>query len=626
MIKKLLLLLTLLCLPVIAEASSIVVCTGGVCTEVGTGGGGGSTLIIQDEGSTVAGTTLNFVGTGIVCVPSAGVITCTVTTGGGSGTVTSVGLVGTANQITVTGATPITGAGSWTLSFPTNMTLPGTTTGTFSGNLTGNVTGTSGSTTGNAATATALAENGANCTSPQFPLGVTAAGAAENCTALPTTIVGTANQITVSSPTGTVTLSIPTNPTLPGTTTGTFTGNLTGNVTGNTSGTASSITGLLTLANFPNRNITGNNECGVDSGSTHDYVANLTPAITSYQSSPPILYCFKANTANSTAANKPTVALNGLTPLVIRKTSGGVTTPLVTNDIRPGMIVMFFYDGTNAQCVNCLGNAPTVTAPGSDGEVIINTAGAFATDPAGLLYNPTTNVLTAAGGLGGGNCTTDCAIIDTSAYAGHGQTTVILPWSSTPTLQVNGAFNINTETTGNTLTLYDEIWSDAAGCNNTTAGPVWNLNTANVPTFTCEGTNTRKGIASFNDTTDQAFDGSFILPTGFVTGIDIMFKWKAAAITGATGWCFQMVRVPDAATSDPALPAQATGNCVSDTTKATTLQENDTVITNATCTSCVAGDHIYWRLSRDANGGAVTDSMTGDAMLMAFGRRVRKAQ
>lgn len=66
--------------------------------------------------------------------------------GAGSGTVTSVGLVGTANQITVSGASPITTSGSFTLSFPAGgVTLPGTTTGTFSGAL-----------TGNASTATAL--------------------------------------------------------------------------------------------------------------------------------------------------------------------------------------------------------------------------------------------------------------------------------------------------------------------------------------------------------------------------------------------------------------------------------------------------------------------------------------
>jgi hypothetical protein len=63
---------------------------------------------------------------------------------------------------------------------------------------------------GNATTATALAANGANCSAGQFPLGVDASGASESCTALPTTITGTANQITASASTGPVTLSLPT--------------------------------------------------------------------------------------------------------------------------------------------------------------------------------------------------------------------------------------------------------------------------------------------------------------------------------------------------------------------------------------------------------------------------------
>lgn len=84
----------------------------------------------------------------------------------------------------------------------------------------------SGAFSGNATTATALAANGANCSAGSFPLGVDASGASETCTALPTTITGTSNQITASASTGAITLSIPTNPTLPGTTTGTFSGNI----------------------------------------------------------------------------------------------------------------------------------------------------------------------------------------------------------------------------------------------------------------------------------------------------------------------------------------------------------------------------------------------------------------
>ena len=50
----------------------------------------------------------------------------------GGGSVTSVGLVGTTNQITVTGSSPITGSGSWTLSIPNPFTFPGKATGAAS--------------------------------------------------------------------------------------------------------------------------------------------------------------------------------------------------------------------------------------------------------------------------------------------------------------------------------------------------------------------------------------------------------------------------------------------------------------------------------------------------------------
>jgi hypothetical protein len=116
------------------------------------------------------------------------------------GSTVSRTLTGTANQIAISNGDGV--AGNPTFSIPSSPTLPGTTTGTFSGTLTGSVVG-------NADTATALAANGSNCTAGQFPLGVSATGAAEGCTALPTTIVGTPNQVAVSSATGTVTLSTP---------------------------------------------------------------------------------------------------------------------------------------------------------------------------------------------------------------------------------------------------------------------------------------------------------------------------------------------------------------------------------------------------------------------------------
>lgn len=153
---------------------------------------------------------------------------------------------------------------------------------TISGNATisGTNTGDQTSVTGNAGTATALAANGSNCSAGQFPLGVDASGASESCTALPTTISGTTNQITASASTGAVTLSIPTNPTLPGTTTGTFSGNLTGNVTGNAS-TASALAanpadctgGQFATAIAANGDLT----CSTPSGSISGLTTNTIP-------------------------------------------------------------------------------------------------------------------------------------------------------------------------------------------------------------------------------------------------------------------------------------------------------------------------------------------------------------
>src|SRR5437762_3600042 len=62
----------------------------------------------------------------LVLNPITGLMDCTAVPGAGLGSVTSIGLVGTANQITVTGASPITSSGSWTLSLPATVAI-GTT-------------------------------------------------------------------------------------------------------------------------------------------------------------------------------------------------------------------------------------------------------------------------------------------------------------------------------------------------------------------------------------------------------------------------------------------------------------------------------------------------------------------
>jgi len=74
----------------------------------------------------------------------------------GTGSVTSIGLTGTANEITVTGTSPITTSGSWALSLPTALTFTGKTItgGAFTGGTWDN--GIIGGSTAAAGTFTAL--------------------------------------------------------------------------------------------------------------------------------------------------------------------------------------------------------------------------------------------------------------------------------------------------------------------------------------------------------------------------------------------------------------------------------------------------------------------------------------
>lgn len=185
---------------------------------------------------------------------------------------------------------------------------------------------------------------------------------------------------------------------------------------------------------------------------------------------------------------------------------------------------------------------------------------------------------------------------------------------------------LDAEGTGNVLTVPRRYWLPAAGCNNATAGPVMDLPTANAPAVACvTGTNTQKAVLSFDDTTDESAQFTLMLPSTWTGNIDINYIWYAAATTGAVGWCAQLVSTADAETDDPAFPAQGASNCVSDTAKGATNQVNIASDTTITATGVAASELLHVRISRDANGGAVTDDMTGDAHLIGVELILREA-
>lgn len=118
---------------------------------------------------------------------------------------------------------------------------------------------------------------------------------------------------------------------------------------------------LLPHAGFPaaqftngDRVLEGTFNACTSSGSTNTYACSLGPAFTTYQANS--CYTFTADSANNGVA-EPTINFSGAGAKTIKKRAGGVTTPLIANDIGVLQIVNVCYDGTNMQMQSTLGNA-----------------------------------------------------------------------------------------------------------------------------------------------------------------------------------------------------------------------------------------------------------------------------
>jgi hypothetical protein len=181
--------------------------------------------------------------------------------------------------------------------------------------------------------------------------------------------------------------------------------------------------------------------------------------------------------------------------------------------------------------------------------------------------------------------------------------------------------DVQFQTQTNTLVVSAKdpiVWDmPVASCQNATAGLLWNSPTSNPAVAACvTGTNTQEGVADFDASTDQSLQITARIPAQWNGGpMTFRVGWKAAATSGAAGLCVSTVCVADAETDDPAFPAQSTTNCVSDTAKGTTLQMNEATI-SYTPSTCSPGERMHIQLSRDANGGVVTDDMTGNARVL----------
>jgi filamentous hemagglutinin len=181
---------------------------------------------------------------------------------------------------------------------------------------------------------------------------------------------------------------------------------------------------------------------------------------------------------------------------------------------------------------------------------------------------------------------------------------------------------LDAEGTGNVITIPKRIWLPAAGCNNATAGPVWDLPTTNAAVAACvTGTNTQKGVLDFADASNLSAQITYKLPSTWAGAVDLNIKWFTTATTGDVVWQSQTICVADAETDDPAF--NTADAFAADTAKGTTNQTNDVSDTGITMTGCAAGELLHLKIFRDS--AHASDTLAATARLIGVELVVREA-
>lgn len=180
---------------------------------------------------------------------------------------------------------------------------------------------------------------------------------------------------------------------------------------------------------------------------------------------------------------------------------------------------------------------------------------------------------------------------------------------------------LDAEGTGNVITIPKRLWFPAAGCNNATAGSVWDLPTSNPAVAACKtGTNTQMGVLDFADGSNLSAQLTYKLPSTWTGTVDATIKWLTSATTGNVVWQLATICVADAETDDPAFNTAST---VTDAAKGTTLQTNDAAMTGVTVTGCAAGELMHIKLFRDS--AHASDTVAATARLIGVELVIREA-
>ncbi len=141
-----------------------------------------------------------------------------------------------------------------------------------------------------------------------------------------------------------------------------------------------------------------------------------------------------------------------------------------------------------------------------------------------------------------------------------------------------------------------KIWTQAAECNNATAGSAWDLPTSAAPTPAClTGTHTQQGVLGFADTDSAQWE--FFLPTDVLisAGFTSRIVFTSTSTSGTVIFNIAFSCSAPGATDDAAFNTATAYTMV---TQSTANVVQDPQATAITTTGCAAGDYIHVKIAR----------------------------
>jgi hypothetical protein len=188
-------------------------------------------------------------------------------------------------------------------------------------------------------------------------------------------------------------------------------------------------------------------------------------------------------------------------------------------------------------------------------------------------------------------------------------------------LNNNVAFTLNAEQANKTVQLPRPLWRPAAGCQGSTAAPIWDLPASAAAVAACvTGTNTQKGVLDFVDASTTTAQITERLSSAWTGDIGVVLKWfSGTGSTNSVVWRVRASCVADGETDDPAWDADVLQ--IVDPGKGTANQMNDatgTLLAASHLSTCAAGELLHLEVGRLGADGSDTHAATARLIGVEF--------